>query len=251
MKLNNLLKEIVLPVGIVGGSYFSIANEGESKSEPVFFRVPSIVEVSNYPRVLDEIEAKQDSFALEYRNASELEKETLVGESRDYVYDTLVNDVLPFWIGTPWDFNGTTQTPGEGSIACGYFISTTLEDTGFDIERISLAQQASENIIKSLTDKDNISRLNNASIGKFKDLVKEKGEGLYVLGLDYHVGYVINDDNQLRFFHSNYYDPWQVVDESVDGSLPIFHSKYKVLGKLFNDEMMEKWLKNEHFDTVK
>ena len=31
----------------------------------------------------------------------------------------VVDSLLPCWYGTPWDFNGITETPGQGKIACG------------------------------------------------------------------------------------------------------------------------------------
>jgi hypothetical protein len=52
--------------------------------------------------------------------------------------------LLPYWLGTTWNFNGTTQVPGEGSIACGYFVTTLLRDAGVKLERVKLAQMASE-----------------------------------------------------------------------------------------------------------
>ena len=43
----------------------------------------------------------------------------------------LRDDLLPAWNGTAWAMNGTSQVPGRGSIACGYFVSTTLMHAGF------------------------------------------------------------------------------------------------------------------------
>lgn len=57
----------------------------------------------------------------------------------------LVNHIFPYWYGTKWSFNGHTQIPNQGSISCGYFVSTTLSDVGVNVERISLAQQAPYN----------------------------------------------------------------------------------------------------------
>lgn len=39
----------------------------------------------------------------------------------------ITQKVFPYWYGTKWDFNGTTEMPQEGSIACGYFVTTTYE----------------------------------------------------------------------------------------------------------------------------
>ncbi|MFT5513796.1 MAG: hypothetical protein ACI8SE_002206 [Bacteroidia bacterium] len=63
---------------------------------------------------------------------------------------TTINAHLPsYWIGTEWDFNGTTQTPKSGNIACGYFLTTTMQQTGYEIKRVWMAQQASSVLIKA------------------------------------------------------------------------------------------------------
>ena len=68
------------------------------------------------------------------------------------------DELLPAWDGTPWDFHGTSQAPREGKIACGYFVSTTLLHLGLQVERVRMAQQASELIVKSLVSTNPIRR---------------------------------------------------------------------------------------------
>ena len=65
--------------------------------------------------------------------------------------DNIAQQIVPHWIGTPWDFNGITQSPGKGKIACGYFVTTVLRDAGVKINRVKMAQCASETKINSLT----------------------------------------------------------------------------------------------------
>eukprot|EP01034_Spumella_vulgaris_P002667 gene2667-3457_t len=77
--------------------------------------------------------------------------QTVSPESRKYFF-TLIHEHIPkYWGGTPWDFNGTTRTPKQGQIACGYFITNTLVDLGFPIDRVNLAQAASSVLIKAVT----------------------------------------------------------------------------------------------------
>ena len=56
-----------------------------------------------------------------------------------YFDNALVNDIIPFWYGTKWSFEGHTNKPNDGEIACGYFVSTTLKDVGLNINRYHLA----------------------------------------------------------------------------------------------------------------
>ena len=62
-------------------------------------------------------------------------KDTVITTARAYLLTT-IDAQFEHWKGTPWDFNGTTRTPGEGAIACGYFVTTVLEQAGFKIERV-------------------------------------------------------------------------------------------------------------------
>ena len=40
---------------------------------------------------------------------------------------------FPPRLGTPWDFYGAGDTPGQGQIACGYFIAASLDAIGFNV----------------------------------------------------------------------------------------------------------------------
>src|SRR6188474_3208784 len=61
------------------------------------------------------------------KNPVLLNKQLLLNNIRDSLFTC--------WLGTPWDFYGTTQTPGKGKIACGYFVTTLLRDMGASVNR--------------------------------------------------------------------------------------------------------------------
>ncbi len=90
---------------------------------------------TNYNLLLESIQTKR----LDLRNtylASEIEeKDSILKLTKNYLEETLVEDIFNYWYGTPWDFNGTTNIPNQGSIACGYFVTTTLKHLGFNIPR--------------------------------------------------------------------------------------------------------------------
>ena len=73
-------------------------------------------------------------------------KMTAYNQLQTYFADSL----LPCWYGTAWDYNGTAMSPLEGKIACGYFITTTLRQSGMKINRIKLAQCPSSELIWSV-----------------------------------------------------------------------------------------------------
>ncbi|WP_346883237.1 hypothetical protein [uncultured Algibacter sp.] len=56
--------------------------------------------------------------------------EKAIDSASHYIYSKLINDIVPHWYGTTWDFNGHTNIPNQGDIACGYFVSTTLKHIG-------------------------------------------------------------------------------------------------------------------------
>src|SRR6478609_2933662 len=84
----------------------------------------------------------------------------LSAQSKDSIYryfqQTLYQKMVPYWLGTTWDFNGYTAIPGQGTVACGYFVSTTLRHMGVNVNRYKLAQQYSHAIVKSLCQHDTI-----------------------------------------------------------------------------------------------
>jgi hypothetical protein len=151
--------------------------------------------------------------------------------------------IIPNWIGTKWDFNGTTQIPQKGSIACGYFVTTVLQDAGFNLARTRLAQCASEQMITTLVQPKFIQRFSNVSIENFISAVQSKQYGLYIVGLDNHVGFIYNDGEEIYFIHSTYVGTRDVQKERAAGSWVLKQSRYKVLAKLSADErILNKWI---------
>jgi hypothetical protein len=157
----------------------------------------------------------------------------------------LVNKIFPFWYGTFWSFYGHTQVPGQGSIACGYFVTTTLTHAGIKLNRTKLAQCASEQMIKTIVQKKYINYYNNLPINEFVTKIKQNGKGLYLIGLDNHTGFIfINNLNQVRFIHSSGRFPFAVINEDAEKSVVLQKSVYKVVGKISEDEiLLSNWTK--------
>jgi hypothetical protein len=156
----------------------------------------------------------------------------------------ITKNIIPSWIGTAWDFNGVTQTPQQGSIACGYFVTTVLQDGGVNLARIKLAQCASEQMITTLVTTKYISRFSNLPITSFVANVKNQGYGLYIVGLDNHTGFIYNDGTTVYFIHSTFVGTRNVQQEKAESSIVLASSKYKVLGKISADEnFLNRWIK--------
>jgi hypothetical protein len=197
-----------------------------------------------YADIRKEIEAERVSLASRYRQAtSDVQKTQIMAQAREVITRSIYTEIFPSWYGTSWDFNGTTESPGQGKIACGYFVSTVLRDAGWRVQRVRLAQQASENIILSLNTGAYIKRFSRVEIDKFVNVVSDWGPGLYIVGLDIHVGFIVNTGDEVYFIHSSYIDPYAVVKENALESKILTASRYRVLGKVSaDDELIVKWL---------
>ena len=155
--------------------------------------------------------------------------------------------MFPKWFGTPWDFNGTSTVPKKGLIACGYFVTTVLQHSGFKIPRVKWAQMASEGMIKKIC-KD-IKRFHNAPIEQVAAYLNKKPDGLYIVGMDSHVGFLYRTGTKMRFVHSNYYQAQiGVMSEELAGQNPLDDSGYLVIGRLFDDEMIRKWIEEKSWE---
>jgi hypothetical protein len=157
--------------------------------------------------------------------------------------DAITQKVFPYWYGTSWDFNGTTETPQKGTIACGYFVTTTLRDMGVPLNRVKLAQCASEQMIRKLTTQKNIYHFSNMSLKQFEHNLVEKGDGLYIVGLDNHTGFIFMNGAQHYFIHSTGWFPFKVVKDVLKESKILANSKYRVVGKISDDDLfLKNWI---------
>jgi hypothetical protein len=157
--------------------------------------------------------------------------------------DCILNKLIPFWYGTPWDFNGYTNKPNNGFIACGYFVSTILLHAGFSLNRYTLAQQNPYLEAVSIQQNDSVQVYKNG----FDDFHnKFKGcnlEGLYFVGLDCHVGFLLFRANKLIFLHSSYVDPLCVTIENAENSPAFTNSeKYYIAEISTNRKLLDDWI---------
>ncbi|NMH86976.1 hypothetical protein [Flavivirga algicola] len=169
-----------------------------------------------------------------------------IDSASNYLYSKLINNIVPFWYGTPWDFNGYTNVPNQGEIACGYFVSTTLKHLGFNLNRYKMAQKSGLTEAKILQSKTELKIFSNLSFDTLKlKLNTIYNDGIYFVGLDNHVGYVLIKDKELYFLHASYYDN-KVLIELAETS-PCFVSNLYVFAEITtNEKLVKHWI----FNTV-
>jgi len=161
----------------------------------------------------------------------------------NYINEMLVDSIFNYWLGTEWDFNGYTEKPKEGEIACGYFVSTTLRDLGIKLNRFKIAQKAASEIIYALCDHESIIKI--SSLEKVSEFLENIDENeILIVGLDYHVGFIFKRDNENYFAHSNYINRKGAEIELLQNSAAFKNTNLYVIGNLTkNKKIIKNWLK--------
>jgi hypothetical protein len=194
------------------------------------------------------LETQRLSLAKQWR-ASGSGRATARRVARGAILAHLDAAAFPAWAGTKWGFYGTTTTPREGEIACGYFVTTVLK-TGFKLERVVLAQQASAWLVKSVARGTEVTWLRYQTPKQVVDQVREKyGDGLYVVGFDLHVGFLRLDGPRAAFCHASYLAPGVVTCEDPLTSAAFF-SDVHVVGEVLNDNLLDDWILGREIPSV-
>jgi hypothetical protein len=165
-----------------------------------------------------------------YRRARRLNADAL---ERDIVASVL--ELSGHWLGTPWGL-GAPQSgqPGVGKINCGTFVGTVLRDAGFNVNVRKLQRQPSQLIIRSFVGKARMKKFSRAPMPRFLAEVRSMGPGLFIIGLDFHVGLlVVEKGGGVRFIHASY-ETGTVVNEDAASAAPIVDSGYRVVGKILS-----------------
>jgi hypothetical protein len=62
------------------------------------------------------------------------------------------------------------------------------------------------------------------------------------LPLDNHTGFIVNYEDKISFVHSSFMLWGGVEAQSLEDNSPLTKSKYRVIGKILDDEMIKTWL---------
>lgn len=206
-----------------------------------FFYTPS-----GYLKQVEKIQKYKTDKYREYRESQNPAiKDRILAEACDDFPGLIIKKLFPYWYGTRWSFEGMSEIPGKGSIACGYFVTTILRDAGYILNRSELAQLPSESMILRIIDEDYIHRFSNKEIKGINEYLKELDGVLFLVGLDTHTGFIYREKNNFYFVHSSGKYPWAVVRENILKSKVFIESKYKVIASLDADQdFVLSWLRN-------
>ncbi len=200
-----------------------------------------------YAVLVSELERWRGDLAARFRMArTEAERSAVEHDARVILEHALLA-MMRCWLGTPYDFNGTAAKPGGGRIACGYFVATVLKDAGFHLDRYRLAQQPSENILRTFLGKDACTLAVGKSYDAFADELGAARPGIYLVGLDTHVAFLVNGgESGFRLIHASGSKPWCVVDEGRGEAGVLQQSNWRMTGNLTADpKVIRTWIKAE------
>jgi hypothetical protein len=202
---------------------------------------------ATYAVLAAELGRWQKELAERHRGARGDEARAAVEHDARVLLEQVLPEMMRCWLGTPWDFNGTAAKPGDGTIACGYYVATVLMDAGFRVDRYQLAKQPSENILRSFLTRESCT----LSVGKkyetFAAELNTAEPGIYLVGLDTHVAFIVaGKGGGFRFIHASGSKPWCVVDESPGEAVVLQRSNWRMLGNLTAaPSVIRRWLRGE------
>lgn len=223
----------------------SCTNQGSRHPKPFQHaskKVPLSLLVS---RTQSYAEAKAQMLALRNKTRQQLASGVIDSTQAGALFtEALLTSIIPHWYGTPWDFNGYTDTPKQGKIACGYFVSTTLLHTGIMLDRYKLAQQGPRDECVALSLHQKFWTFAGFPAGaRAKTINEALKEGLYFIGLDEsHVGYLLKQEGELYLIHANYTGDAVVTIQPLMQSVFQHFTTWHIAEITYNRALLGYWL---------
>jgi len=202
---------------------------------------------------LRRIEARRVQFQRQYAGARTKGQRRAVRErARRYVLTTIIDDIFPQWMGTPWGMarNSTSTRPHLSgmTVGCSYFVTSVLQNAGLRLDnRYRFAQAPALHIQRSLAPvRADLQRYFSIPAPRLRAKIASHGDGLYIVGLVNHIAFVVVRAGRVRLVHSGYVPDSNVIDEPLVGAQVIDISKragYFVTPLFHDDWLIDHWLR--------
>jgi len=211
---------------------------------------------ARFPEVLERVAAARAVLLDRFRAARTARERTAVRrEARAFIERTLTDDIFPAWMGMPSGGGPTAlatmpHQPGM-SINCSGFVTAALQNAGLVLQsRARFVQAPALWIQRALLPPGRpVHRYGTLSADELRArLVADLGDGIYVVGLDIHVGFLVIRGQSVSFVHSSYTDEGVVVEAPVMASLAIAFSRrrgYWVSPLFQDDRLIDMWLRKQ------
>jgi hypothetical protein len=203
------------------------------------------------------IAARRAELAADYAAArTEAARAEVRAEARAYLIEAIRGDLFPLWLGTPWGLgrNSTATRPHQPgmTVGCSYFVTSILGNAGFTLDdRYRFAQAPALDIQKSLARGDRaVRRFLSIPATELEEKVATLADGLWLIGLSNHVGWVVVADGEVRFVHASWSGDRQVTDEDFGSARAIEVSRKAgyfvspvIVDSPENDALIDAWLR--------
>jgi outer membrane murein-binding lipoprotein Lpp len=203
---------------------------GDASARPA--KAEAAAEEDDFDAVVAAIEVERRRLAKRFAAAADDDARAAIrAEARGYLVDAIADELFPHWLGTPWGLgkNSTATRPHqEGmTVGCSYFVTSVLQNAGVVLDnRYRFAQAPALRIQGSLAPGSNsIHRFLSIAPAKLERGIRALGEGLYLIGLNNHVGFVLVRGGEVRFVHASYTGDQKVSDELLAGAEAIASSQ--------------------------
>ena len=216
---------------------------------------PAGFDAARYAAFLAQVAARRSELGARFAAARGTRARAAIrDEARRFIVETLEARVFPAWMGMPsaGGPQATASLPHQPGmyISCSYFLTAALQNAGLVLEsRARFAQAPAAWIERALLPPGGqIHRYGTVSPEELERRLVELGEGLYVVGLDIHVGFIVVREGHAWFVHSSYTPPGTVVREPVVSSEAIALSRRKGywVSPLFRDDrIVDLWLRHQ------
>ena len=178
----------------------------------------------------------------------EATRSAVMADAKRELSSAIADVLLPAWLGTRWSFHGTADEPhAPEGIACGYFVAAVLQHASLELEsRRRFAQSTARTIARSLIPPGSAHhRIFSVPAAVLDRALSTFGDGLYLIGLDVHVGFIHVQGGAARMIHASYLGTRTVVSEPVTACEAIEHSRsagYHVTALFADDTLVDAWL---------
>ncbi len=217
--------------------------------EFTIWRPPRTLLVSdeNYRATKSFITQRQGILIQQYQYpSSEGTEELIEREALRFISSSIYDSLAPYWLGTKFSKTGNTKYPGIGLVSPEHFVIQLFLDAGLQVKVDPEFNPKPIDLVEILLFDRNIFHYDNISMISFLQELNQKGDGLYLLALDSHIGFVSLQGGQRKFLHASPTNPFCVVKEDLENSKIIAQSKNRTLGSISgSSELIKVWLSNE------
>jgi hypothetical protein len=211
-----------------------------------------------WDRATAALEARRTELADRYARARAADARAVVLADASAAFLDAVDDLVAPWMGTPWGLgtNSTARRPHEPgmTVGCSYFVTSILQGAGVALDnRYHFAQAAALHIQRSLVGagRAGIHRFLSIPPAELAPKIAALGDGLYLIGLSNHVGFVIVRGAGVRFVHASYTNDRAVSDEPLATAAAIaasqpsgyFVSPLVTRAGTADDWLVDRWLR--------